>query len=612
MVNRFSLRRLGGGLPAASTLALAGLLCGAASARPVAPQGTTGPQPYAIENVQIGTAEGASTQTLILRDGRISGILSEGEELPPGLRRLDGEGLICLPGFLDAYSRTACETPEPRVDRDRPVLTVSDVRVEMRQANRKGIQPSFGAVDALNWEDDVAERYRSSGFGILHSCPGGQLLAGNSSLLTTRSGAVRDLVVRSEVWAHGTFGATGSGYPSTLMGYHAQLRQFFYDARRHEELQRRYSDGRPGERPPWDEDLEAGAPILNGERSLACFANSSRDIERWLRLSGEFGFQPIVTGGLEAWRVADRLAGSSVPVLLTLDWGDEVDDPEEEDDSGEEGDSSEDEGGAEESEDEGEAEASDESEIDWDYEEPLGVRIERRRQWVEDRDGAMVLAEKGVAFAFGTGSDKPKDLLGNVRTLVENGLDENEALAALTTRSAELLGVDSHLGKVEPGFDATLALWTANPLTDEDAKVAWMFVDGFEFEFDVEDSGGAGEGPSEGVDATGTWMIETDDEDSDGGEAVLVMEEDGTVTGSYTVEGPDGDDVTFDVNGHVNGSQLAMSGTFAVDGMKIEVSFDGELDGDSCSGDLEVNAEGFEMSMKFEGTREPGMVEVVR
>ena len=61
--------------------------------------------------------------------------------------------------------------------------------------------------------------------------------------------------------------------------------------------------------------------ILSGETVLLCDAESHRDMERWIKLSDEFGFEIAVSGGRDAWRLAETLANRDIPVVLTLDWG---------------------------------------------------------------------------------------------------------------------------------------------------------------------------------------------------------------------------------------------------------------------------------------------------
>ena len=60
---------------------------------------------------------------------------------------------------------------------------------------------------------------------------------------------------------------------------------------------------------------------------------------------------------------------------------------------------------------------------------------------------------------------------GHVRTLPDEamkayswGLDKNEALRAITLSAAEILGVDEHVGSLEPGKDATFFISETEPL----------------------------------------------------------------------------------------------------------------------------------------------------
>ena len=285
----------------------------------LAAQAAPRPQPYCIRGVSFDRA-GTHKGTLVLRDGAIEAILDEAAPAPPGTRVIEGAGLICLPAFLDAYSRQGCTVPQPVKDQDLPPNEGADVGIDMRLANRKGIQPAFRAVEALAIAKELSEAWRKSGFGSALVARGGELLAGSSALASTREAAMRDLVLRDEVFAHGTFAASGGGYPNTFMGYFAQLRQFVLDSQRQVELERRRAEGRPGPRPPFDAALAVGSELVSGKRRLFVEAASSHDIERWLRLGDEFGLRLGFADAREAWEVRDVLARRGTPVVLTLDW----------------------------------------------------------------------------------------------------------------------------------------------------------------------------------------------------------------------------------------------------------------------------------------------------
>ncbi len=637
MTQRTTLRTL------ACALACVGLLAPWTSAQRTAQAART-----VVRNVQVGLGDDAPKVTLILKDGRIEAVREADAAAPPGSRTIDGSNLVCVPGFIDAFSNTGIETPAPVADKDVPVDTGADARVDMREANRKGIQPGFRVVEKLKLEPDAAEAWRQRGFGALLVAPTGELLSGTSALASTRTAAMRDVVVRPEVFAHAAFRASGEGFPRTLMAHHAQLRQFFLDARRQAELEQRFTQGRPGPRPPYDPELDAAGPLLSKHERLVCEARSDRDVERWVRLADELGLSIAISGGRDAWKVAALLVERDIPVILTLDWGEEVEDPDAKDEKkkergrrgpgrggraqeaateevdepdepadepNEEDEPEQDpaEGEGEDAPDEpkkGESAKKDSDDDRWKYEEPLAVRRERRRLWEERRDNALRLHEAGVRIAFGTGDGKAKDLLDRVRELVEAGLSREVALTALTRSASELLGASGRLGAIEPGYDATFGLWTKDPL-DEKAQLAWIFVDGEAYELEVKEEGAAqeGEGPAEGVLVTGTWKLEFPDSEGQGpseATAVLAMDDEGAVTGTLSMDSPIGEGATeTDIAGRVVGSTLTATANVTVGEMTIDVKLDAQIDGDTLTGDVTWSGPWGERTTTIQGTREP-------
>jgi len=579
------------------------------------------PQPYALKGVKLSAEDDAPAQTILLRDGRIAEILDAREDVPPGMRIIDGEGLIATPAFVDGYSGTGCETPTPEATRDKPVATDANVRVDMREANRKGIQPSFNASDVLAITADDVKAYHESGFAALLSSPRGQILAGSSTLASTRDAAMRDLIITDRVFQHAAFNAGGSGYPGTLMGYMAQFRQLMMDAQRHRELLARFEAGRPGPRPVHDADLLAAGKILEGRQLVVCEAESARDIRRWIKLADEFGITIAISGGRDAWKVADELAERKIPVFLTLNWGEEAKDPDKDDkkkekEEAEEAEAepeaepevdeeiteepAEDEAAAEPEE---ETEEETEEEISWEYEEPIEIRREKRRLWEERRSNAQVLHDAGVQILFCSGSKKPGDLLKNIRAIVESGFPRMAAMKALTTTPAALLGVERHYGRLDPGHGAAIALWTKDPF-DEKSQVAWLIADGFAHEFEVKKSG-SGEAPAEGVDLTGKWTIVSDDENSEPSIATLTMSEDGKLTGTLETKRM-GNEINADIEGRVSGNKITFDAPFTVGaGFEVELSIEGEWADDAWSGTTTIQLPGREMVSNITATRIP-------
>ena len=398
------------------------------------------PAPHALLGVRLSAEDDAPLHTILLRDGRIEAIQPADAAVPSGMVEIDAEGLLAVPGFLDAWTQTGCETPSPVAEQDRPASVGANVLVDMRQANRKGIQPAFEVASEFALDEEGVKSHRKEGFGVILSSPSGEILAGHSALAVLRDAARRDVIVKGGFLQHAAFRASDSGYPNTLMGFHAQLRQFFYDTQYHFELGARREAGKSGPRPAWDRELMAGVRILDGKEVVLCEAQSARDIRRWIRLSEEFGFQIAIAGGAEAWKAAPELAAKGIPVVLDLDWGKEPKDPDakEESKKGDEEATPEGEGDAPaESASEQEEPAEAEPGLDYNYHEPEGVLREKRRLWVERRDNALRLREAGVGVLFGSGSRKASDLMDGLRALVDAGYPNDLVQKALTSSAAK-------------------------------------------------------------------------------------------------------------------------------------------------------------------------------
>ena len=603
------------------------------------------PQFHAVRNVRLVDAADATKVTLVLRDGRITDIADAASEPPIGSRVIDGQGLLALPAFIDAYTHAGCATPAPAIDRDLAPKPNADVWIDMREADRKGVEPSFHAADAFKLEEEVKKRYRSTGFGALVSAPHGQLLSGASALVSTRDAATRDLLLLPVAFEHAGFECTGPGYPSTLMGSIAQLRQFFLDAQRNRLLAERRSAGKTGSRPAYDTDVEAIAPVLDKHRRIVCEAETAGDIERFIALADEFQLDIAISGGREAWKRASLLAARKIPVILTLEWGEEIEDPhakdkqepERKDEASKvekpeaskpekpelqkrppspesnkpavEQPKAEPTQPAQTSEKKGETiAASGVKTPDKDastYEEPLRVREEKRRLWEESRDCAIKLDQAGVVFAFGSGKSSSKDLVEHVRTLVEKGLPVASAVRALTTTPAQWLGLPSNLGKIERGFDATIALWSANPLTSKDAKLAWLIVEGFPYEQEQKSNELKGK-PDEGVDISGKWTFDFESPAAKPAKGELEMKHDGSVKGTIRYRNPaDDSEMAGTFEGHVAGKKVKLEGSVKIGEYQAHVEIEGEIQGDEIIGTTDWKWSGGEDSRRFKASKDP-------
>ncbi len=297
------------------------------------------------------------------------------------------------------------------------------------------------AEDELKAGEAQFESQRNAGFTTVLTVSDNGIFNGQSAVVNLAGDSVSAMVVKAPFAQHVTFRTLNGGqYPTSLMGTFSALRQMFLDAQRLSDMQKMYAANPRGmKRPEADASLEALLPILSGQMPVVFNANLEREITRALDLAKEFKLKPIIAGGQEAWKVADRLKRENVPVLLSLDFPKRT------------------------------AAAAPEA-------DPEPLTLLRLR--AETPSGAVRLQNAGVKFAFQSGAMKNiGDFLTNAGKAVESGLAKDAAIRAMTLSSAEILGVNNQLGSVEEGKIANLVV-VRGDIFGKEKTITHVFVDG--------------------------------------------------------------------------------------------------------------------------------------
>src|SRR3546814_1772384 len=120
----------------------------------------------------------------------------------------------------------------------------------------------------------------------------------------------------------------------------------------------------------------------------------------------------ILEGASEAWRVADEIAAAGVPVLIT-------------------------------------PVANTPASF-----EALGATL----------DNARRLTDAGVVVAIqGNGNHREREMRYNAGNAVASGLDWSAALATININPARIFGLADRIGSLEPGKEAEVVIWDADP-----------------------------------------------------------------------------------------------------------------------------------------------------
>ena len=105
-------------------------------------------------------------------------------------------------------------------------------------------------------------------------------------------------------------GRTFEGYPGSIMGIIAYVKQVLLDAQHYEQAWSIYESSPAGmERPAYDRTLEPLRAAVRDDWPVLLPADWAREIERALRIARTVGVQPILYGGRQAWAVAEDAGG---------------------------------------------------------------------------------------------------------------------------------------------------------------------------------------------------------------------------------------------------------------------------------------------------------------
>jgi imidazolonepropionase-like amidohydrolase len=162
-------------------------------------------------------------------------------------------------------------------------------------------------------------------------------------------------------------------------------------------------------------DLDALQGIINGNTPLLVNINRASDIEVLINLVEEYSLSAIITGGSEAWMLADELAAARIPVIVGPTAN-------------------------------------------------LPGNFDR----INARLGtASILINAGVKVAIADSdaqTHNARNITQSAGNAVANGLDWDAALRAITLTPAEIFGMAPTTGSIETGKAADVIIWPGDPL----------------------------------------------------------------------------------------------------------------------------------------------------
>jgi imidazolonepropionase-like amidohydrolase len=313
---------------------------------------------------------------------------------------------VVIPGLVDAHSHIA----------------------EVAGGDRSAaLHPEARAIDAVDIRAASVGKARAGGITTVNVMPGsGHLMSGQTAYLKLRASGERvedwllctgteGTICGGLKMANGTNSQRASGpFPRTRGKSAAMVRELFLRASEYQD-KIRAAAGDAKKMPPRDLGLEALVEVLDGERIVHHHTHRADDIVTVLRLAREFGFPVVLHHVSEGYLVADEIAAAGVGCAINV-----MDAP--------------------------------------------GGKLENSARRI---DVVATLDRAGVPVAVQT-DDSVTDsrfLLRSAALAVRGGLDEAKALAAVTLRAAEMLGLERRVGSLEAGKDGDFVVLSGPPFS---------------------------------------------------------------------------------------------------------------------------------------------------
>ena len=371
---------------------------------------------FLIEN------DGFTKKDIELKDGKIERI---GRNLSndSGSEEFDAEGMYITPGLIDAHSHIG--------------LFNESMRWEGEDGNEEfdPVTPDMNAVDGINPFDISFREALEGGVTTASTGPGSANVIGGSFVTISLYGNIVDnMVIQSPASMKCAFGENPKGVygqkgkaPVTRMGVAAILRETLVKAENH--IARKEDAQYKGEHFDIDPKMEAMIPVIEKDIPLKAHAHRADDICTAIRIAKEFNVKLTLEHCTEGHLIADYIAEEGLSAQVGPTFGSRT-------------------------------------------------KVELTNKSFET---AKILSERGVKVSIITDHPViPQQSLNMCAAMaVKAGMDEFEALKAITLNPAQTLGIDHLKGQLKEGLDADIVIWDQHPL-DLQAATIRVYVKGEE------------------------------------------------------------------------------------------------------------------------------------
>lgn len=356
---------------------------------------------------------------ILIEDGKIKAIGKE-LALEEGTEVIDAEGLMVYPGFVEAHCHLGLDNYACGFE-GHDYNEMTDI-----------LSPQLRGIDSINPMDPTLEMAAQGGVTCVAAGPGSaNVLGGTFVAMKTVGKRIDKMVVKNPVAMKCAFGENPKRCykdktSSCRMDIASKLRETLNRARDY--MERKELAGEDvSKRPAYDAKLEALIPVLKKEIPLKAHAHRADDIFTAIRVAKECDVDLTLEHVTDGSLIVEELAAENYPVAVGPSFG-------------------------------------------------HATKLELINKSFETPG---LLAKAGCQVSIVTDSPViPQQYLALCAGLaVQSGMDEFDALKAITINPAKHIGVADRVGSLEVGKDADIVIADGSPLVST-TKIWKVLIDG--------------------------------------------------------------------------------------------------------------------------------------
>ncbi len=383
---------------------------------------------YAIKGVTVHPVTGPVVKNALVQvaQGKIKSIQDLDKqteiELPDTMSLVDAKGLHLYPGMIDSATILG--------------LTELGSAKETQDFSEGGdFQPDLRALIGINPDSELIPVTRANGVLTVVTRPTGATVSGQGAIVNLYGWTPQEMKLVDPFGLHIEFPASAqlvSGSPdgppaARVFAKKAREEKLKFLKLQFSEARRDADSIKTGIKRTLDPRREAMLPYCTGDKPVIVNANRKADILEAIKWADEVKVKLILSGGVDAWKVADELKKKNIPVLCG----------------------------------------------------PFTVMPQEGHDTYDSQYRVVArLHEAGVKYCIRSGgSTNTRNLPYEAAMAVSYGLPADEALKAVTLYPAQILGLADQLGSIEPGKMANLVL-TDGDLLEPSTQVKSLFIQG--------------------------------------------------------------------------------------------------------------------------------------